>query len=83
MYLPAIYLKKDFYRKSYGSKTLDLLFNQLKVNGKKDILLQTHEKAIWAINFYKKHGFIIELNKQIEGAKIINNTVTMRKDLTI
>lgn len=83
VYLPAIYLKKDFYRKSYGSKTLDLLFNQLKANGKKEILLQAHEKARWAINFYKKHGFVIDLDKQIDGVKIINNTIIMRKDLTL
>lgn len=80
-YLPAIYLKKNLYRKSYGTKTLNALSDKLKEDNIKEIYLQAHKDAIWAINFYKKYGFTIEANSQILDIKIIDNTIVMKKEL--
>lgn len=82
-YLAAIYLKKNLYRKSYGSKTLNLICDNLKSKCVREIFLQAHKNAPWAINFYKKHGFNIDEKSQIEGVKILSDAVVMKKDLTI
>lgn len=83
IYLTAIYLKKNLYRKSYGSKTLNLICDNLKSKCVREIFLQAHKDATWPINFYKKHGFNIEEKSQIEGVKILANAVVMKKDLTV
>lgn len=80
VYLVALYLLKDYYRQNYGTKTLDYLCMELKENGVSEIVLQAHVKAIWAINFYKKNGFI-EMTKKEDHIRniIMKDTVIMNK----
>ena len=78
----AIYLHKNFYRLGYGGETINLLCKELKNYDIKEIVLQAHKDAIWAINFYKKFGFE-EINNPTKDLnfKLIDNTLIMRKKI--
>lgn len=82
IYLVAIYLHKNFYRLGYGGETINLLCKELKNYDIKEIVLQAHKDAIWAINFYKKFGFE-EINNPTKDLnfKLIDNTLIMRKKI--
>ena len=82
IYLVAIYLHKNFYRLGYGGETINLLCKELKNHDIKEIVLQAHKDATWAINFYKKFRFeeICNPTKDL-NFKLIDNTLIMRKKL--
>lgn len=78
VYLVALYLLKEYYRKNLGSDTLNYLREQLKEKGVKEIILQAHIDAFWAINFYKKNGFeeIVGDEQHIKNI-VMKNTIIM------
>lgn len=79
-YLVALYIDKDFYRLRYGQNTIDILFKELKKRNIKEVVLQVHKDATWAINFYKKNGFKNRYSfPEDMKLKFINDTILMSK----
>ena len=54
------YVLPDYQRKGIGSRLLDHIRQMTK---SRNLLVGTWADANWAINFYKKHGFILMPNK--------------------
>ena len=54
------YVLPDYQSKGIGSKLLDHIRQMTK---SRNLLVGTWADANWAINFYKKHGFILMPNK--------------------
>ncbi len=54
------YVLPDYQRKGIGSRLLDHIRQMTK---SRHLLVGTWADATWAINFYKKHGFVLMPNK--------------------
>lgn len=81
VYLVALYLKKKLYRKSYGTNSLHILSDQLKLNHIQTIYLQAHKDAVWAIKFYEKCGFTIVSDLKVPNIDIMDHAIAMKKEL--
>lgn len=54
-----VYVHPKYQRKGIGSALLKYVEEEAHKMKLKRLQLFTHEKAFWAINFYKKHGYRI------------------------
>ncbi len=78
-YLGDFLIEKKYQQKGLGSNLLSKSFNYLKKFKVKKIFLVTFKKQKRAINFYKKHGFIIQTEFYIKGSDDL--VIGMSKDL--
>ena len=59
MYLVGLFLLLDYQRQGYGSLTLKKYLEELQADGYEEVILLTHKKADWALNFYSRNNFTI------------------------
>ena len=59
MWISMLYVDPDEQRKGYGAMLLKHLEDIAKNKGILASVLETDEKAYWAVDFYKKHGYRI------------------------
>lgn len=59
-YVLALYIHHDQHGKGYGKQALDFIEDMFKSKQMNEIIIQVHEKAHWAINFYMKYGYRLE-----------------------
>ena len=53
------YVKLCYQRKGIGSELLNFVVKQARSRGLKKLKLVVHSKALWAIRFYRNHGFTV------------------------
>lgn len=56
-YLATFYLLPEHQRHGLGTQALKLLCQLYAAQGFRTLLLQAHQRAPWAINFYLRNGF--------------------------
>jgi GNAT superfamily N-acetyltransferase len=54
-----VYVLPEHQRKGVGKKLVEKVEQEAQNRGLQEILLYTFEKAVWAVNFYKKIGYEI------------------------
>lgn len=66
-YLATFYLLPEHQRQGWGSQALRLLCQLYAAQGFSEMLLQAHQQAPWAIDFYVRNGF----SEQARGPEAI------------
>ncbi len=82
VYLIGLYLLSEFKGRGLGARTLCQLEHYWSFMGFKQVLLQAHEAAHWAIDFYTKlHYQRIKTPESLRSIKVLNKTHVMGKSL--
>jgi ribosomal protein S18 acetylase RimI-like enzyme len=82
-WISSLYIDPNFQRNNYGQKLLNFAEIYAKNNNTIVVALETHKKAIWAINFYKKNKYI-DIRKKIKEfpySKILNKPPVANRPL--
>lgn len=66
MWISSIYIHPKFQRKNFGKILLDEAEKIATEKGILIVALETHQRATWAINFYKKNGYKIIVDDLLE-----------------
>ncbi len=59
IYLVGLFMLLDYQRQGYGSLALKKFLETLQADGYEEVILLTHKKASWALDFYSKNSFTI------------------------
>ena len=56
-YVRRVYVHPKYQRRGIGTMLMNYIENHAKKLGIRKLYLVVHEKAVWAINFYRKLGY--------------------------